>query len=359
MNKFLGTYYNRRLRIVWHILFWICYLVAHTLFYGSPDGTYSEEFFWALQHLPFKMAVTYFTLYVIIPRYLLQKKYLKALLAFFASAMLAVLLQQGINYAIIYPFFHPDWESEYLFYTSKMYTVFLGMYPVVTIASCIKLVKHWYKKEEQAKELRQKKLEAELQFLKAQVHPHFLFNTLNNLYALTLKKSDHTSDVVLKLSKLMNYMLYECSKPKVPLAREVEITETYIALEKIRHNDSLTIEFEVQGSVRAKELPPMLILPFVENSFKHGANKLTESAWIRIGIEISDSSFILKVKNNCIPGKELKNIAGRNNGIGLKNVEQRLKLLYGDDYNLEVKHAKDHFSVKLVLNLDQTIKLQA
>lgn len=347
------------MRIVWHILFWISYLVVHTLFYGSPDGSYTEEFFWALRHLPFKMAVTYFTLYVVIPRFLLQKKYVKAMLSFVASVLLAVLLQQAINYGIINPIFYPSWESEYLFYVSKMYTVFLGMYPVVTIAACIKLVKHWYEKEEQAKELRNKKLEAELQFLKAQVHPHFLFNTLNNLYALTLKKSDHASDVVLKLSNLMNYMLYECSKTKVPLAKEVEITETYIALEKIRHDDSLSVEFEVEGSVEEKEIPPMLILPFVENCFKHGANKLTESAWIHIGITISGSNFILNVKNNCVPEKNYESNPESNNGIGLGNVEQRLKLLYGNAYKLEVNHFQDHFSVLLALNLDQKLKLQA
>lgn len=358
MSVNLNKYYNSRTRIFWHIVFWGCFLAAHTLFYGSPDNTYFEEFMWALRYLPFKMAVTYFTLYFIIPRYLLTKKYVKAILVLLASMVLAVFIQQIANYAIIFPLLYQGWEGG-SFYSSKMFRIFLGIYPVVTIAAFIKLAKYWYEKENQAQELKQQKLEAELRFLKAQTHPHFLFNTLNNLYALTLKKSEVASEVVLKLSELLNYVLYECNEQTVPLERELDLVESYISLERIRYGNRLNVSFNVAGKTGGKQIPPMLILPFVENSFKHGVSRQLEQVWVHIEIRVEGDEFSLRVENSSAPEAEGEYEQNCREGIGLANVRRRLDLLYGEGYQLDILEEADRFRIALALNLNHPLKPEA
>ena len=143
---------------------------------------------------------------------------------------------------------------------------------LVVFMSSVKILRHWYKTEQHTRNLEREKLEAELKFLKAQIHPHFLFNTLNNLYSLTLKKSDYAPEVVLKLSGLVNYMLYYTKEQAVPLAKEIESIHNYIALEKIRYGKELEIAFDVSGNIGSSMISPMLLLPFIENSFKHGVS---------------------------------------------------------------------------------------
>lgn len=353
MPNFLQKYNLTPYRISWHLLFWICFVAAHTLFYGYPDGSYREELAFALRYLPFKMLVTYFTLYFVLPRYLLQKKYLRAFLFFVLAVTGGTLLQQTVDYAILAPIFNPYWtETHYLFYPSKIFRTFLGMYPVVTIAAFIKLAKLWYEKDRQTQELKQQKLEAELNFLKAQIHPHFLFNTLNNLYALTLKKSDDSPEVVMKLSELLHFMLYEGNAHSIPLEKELNLIDSYIELEKIRYNERLDIQFEKLGEFKSKEIPPMLLMPFVENAFKHGASVEAGDVKIQIDLKVKKYSLNFIVKNS----KTENSKSGEQdykNGVGLKNVKRRLELLYNGYYTLDTKESETQYRVSLSLELDK------
>ncbi len=215
----------------------------------------------------------------------------------------------------------------------------------------VKLFEYWLADQKQNQELLQQKLESELKFLKSQIHPHFLFNTLNNLYALTLDKSDKAPEVVVKLSDLLSYMLYECNVPRVPLEKEINLLRDYLELEKMRYQSELKVDFDVQGRVNGKMIAPLLLIPFIENGFKHGLSKQIENPWINIHLEVEDYKLTFLVENNK-PLVDKKDESGYSEGIGLKNVKRRLNLIYGDDYNLEVKDEHGVFNVLLELRLD-------
>ena len=210
------------------------------------------------------------------------------------------------------------------------------IYPVLTLAVVIKWFKYWYIEHKSSQQLAQEKLQAELNFLKAQVHPHFLFNTLNNLYALTLKQSKDASEVVLKLSDLLDYMLYECNAATVPLTKEIKLVQDYIALEKIRYGKRLDIEFTTQGQPEGTMIAPMLILPFAENAFKHGVSEELDQSTIGIHLTVQQNKLTLKVQNSKSKEADQEDHFEYKEGIGLKNVSRRLELLYPQRHQLTI-----------------------
>jgi sensor histidine kinase YesM len=358
MNLDLTKYYRGRFRILWHILFWLSYWLYHSLIYGSYEQDYLAQFQWESFYLPVKMAATYLTLYVLLPRYFLNRKYVEFALTLAGSFIIAAVIQRALDYAIVYRIMDPSLLQEPFFNTAKILKIVIGIYPVVALAAFIKLAKYWYERDRQTQELEKGKLEAELKFLKAQVHPHFLFNTLNNLYALTLKQSKKASEVVLRLSSLLKYMLYEGIERQVKLQKELDVIETYISLEKIRYGDRLDVSYNVTGETGDKEIPPMLLIPFVENSFKHGTGEQSEQVWINIGVEVNGNHFKLMVENSKNSSEPIDE-TGYKEGIGLKNVQRRLKLLYGDDYDLQIVEEPATFLVILKLKLNCILKPEA
>jgi len=237
MLNIVHKYQSTGNRIGWHILFWACYIAIYTGIYGYFEDNFGAEFFWAMAYLPIKIAATYFTMYFIIPRYFLKKKYVAATLLTITIILLAGFIQRFLDYYVFYPIYAYEFMAGSPFNIPKSIKNVLSIYPAVALGAFIKITKHFYNEESKSQELRQQKLQAELNFLKGQIHPHFLFNTLNNLYALTLKKSENSPEVVLKLSELLSFMLYECNSRTVPLSKELKLIENYIALEKIRYDD--------------------------------------------------------------------------------------------------------------------------
>lgn len=182
-----------------------------------------------------------------------------------------------------------------------------------------------------------------MNFLKAQIQPHFFFNTLNNLYSLTLKKSDQAPEVVLKLSSLMSYMLYESNAPKVPLGKEISYVQNYLDLEKLRFGQRLDISFEMEGPIEAVKIPPMILILFIENSFKHGIKNNVHKVRIEISLKVDGETLFFRVKNPL--GDRI--FQHKSMGIGLKNAARRLDLLYGDQYQLELSQSENDFIVSL------------
>lgn len=355
MFGLLEKYQSTRKRILWHVLFWLSYIAAYTFIYGSFEDSYGAEFFWSITTLPFKIIVTYFTLYYIIPHYFLEKKYVMATVLTLVSIVLAGFTQRMLDNFVTYPLFHPEWVVDDPFYIPKILKTALGIYPVVAMAAFIKITKYFYSEESKSQELQQQKLQAELNFLKGQIHPHFLFNTLNNLYALTLKKSENSPEVVLKLSELLSFMLYECNSRTVPLSKELNLIENYIALEKIRYDDRLTTTYNIEGDVSKSQIPPMLLLPFVENAFKHGTSDSLDEVWVEINVEVRNQTLSLSVKNSNGGDNADHDEFDYQKGIGLKNVNRRLELLYNGFYNLHVKEDTSAYSVLLEVELDQLL----
>lgn len=354
MIQFFQKYQTTGNRILWHLLFWVCYIGMYTIIYGNFEDTYGSEFFWAMAYLPLKIIATYFTLYFIIPKYFLHKKYVTASLLSVASILIAATIQRFMDYQIFYPMYHHEWMSGDIFNLPKILKTTLSIYPVVALASFIKITKYFYSEESRSQELQQQKLQAELNFLKGQIHPHFLFNTLNNLYALTLKKSESSPEVVLKLSELLSFMLYECNSRTVPLNKELKLIENYIELEKLRYNDRLSVSYDIFGDINQNHIPPMLLLPFVENAFKHGTSDTIDDVWVKINVVVRNQTLSLSVKNSNGKGAENEEFDYQK-GIGLKNVNRRLELLYNGFYKLDVEDDGDSYSVSLEIQLDKLL----
>ncbi len=352
MQANLITYYQRIPRVGKHILFWLAFITFFAVLYGSFEEDYGKQFQIQLLHLPEKLLATYVTIYFLLPRYLLRERYG----LFFLLAVLVLLVSGFIHWTtakfIEIPMFWPDAYWGPLWYPSKILKSATYIYPVVVLATLIKFFKHWYKYQQATQKLAEDKLSAELKFLRSQVHPHFLFNTLNNLYALTLKKSDNAPEVVLKLSHLLNYMLYECNTDRVPLVKEIELLENYVSLEKLRYGDRLDVSLNITGVNGGHKIAPMLILPFVENSFKHGTSDETESSWVSIDLFVKENMMTLKVDNSKSNGAS-RDEQNYREGIGLQNVKRRLQLLYQGNYDLRILDEDDSYLVVLKIEMNE------
>lgn len=225
-----------------------------------------------------------------------------------------------------------------------------GSMTIAGFAVAIKLVKYWYFKKEENAALEKAKLEAELQLLRGQLHPHFVFNTLNSIYSLALKNSQQTPMAILKLSEFMRYMFTDCSGPTIALAREAEMLKNYIDLARSRYNERIDINVTFEGDFANKTIAPLLFLPFVENSFKYGANEMLEHAWISLDLAVDDHLLKFKIMNGKPEG-----IEAISSGVGLRNVKKRLQLLYPDAHELRITEDDDSFIVVLTIQLDNFI----
>lgn len=208
------------------------------------------------------------------------------------------------------------------------------------------------KSKEQERLLVKEKLETELKFLKNQTNPHFLFNTLNNIYALARKKSEHTAGVVMKLAKILRFMLYESNKKFITIAEEVKLIDDYLDLEKIRYDERLTITFKKDIDNDARQVSPLLLLPFVENAFKHGISESRFSSFINIELGLRNNVLTFSVQNS----KENLNPQPGNQSIGLRNVKRQLELMY-KEFNLEVSNDEKKYAVQLIIKLNSHAKI--
>jgi len=225
-----------------------------------------------------------------------------------------------------------------------------GAITIGGIAAAIKLMKYWYIKEQRNLQLQKENIESQLQLLKAQVHPHFLFNTLNSIYSYTQNTAPLASKLVMGLSDMLRYMLYECNQPLAPLSKEIKLLLDYCSLEKVRYDQHLDLQITVPASNRELYIAPLLLLPFVENCFKHGASNLVEQAWISLTISIDGRRKKMKLINSK-PVDE-KQAASNKRGIGIANVRARLDLLYAGKYELIITNELEVFIVNLTLELE-------
>ena len=349
-------------RVLSHLVFWMVFTCFFGIMYGLHEkNKLHEELLSQLIILPAYLLLVYPSLYVIIPKFLLKQKILISV-AFVAILMvLSVLAIRSIAWFIIYPYFYQDGLtcegcSFWMVYKFLYYSIMLSA--VLFLTTFIKMIKLWYQNQKNTQSLEQEKLEAELKFLKGQIHPHFLFNTLNNLYALTLKNDERAPEVVLKISELMNYMLYETNSEWVSLEKELNYLKNYISLERIRYGKRVEVNFNTSGEIHNQKIAPMLLLPFVENSFKHGVSGQVDDAWVEIDLSVKANRLVLKVENSR-PTLEV-NHSDRDyaKGIGLKNVKRRLELLYENEYELKVFDEAETYLVVLKLNLEENANIK-
>jgi two-component system, LytTR family, sensor kinase len=344
-------------RIVYHIAFWLIYLIFKTIqnigsdLAGEPGSLSFPQlkmlFTAQLAFLIVKIPLVY-SLFNITKKYLaaqwgIAKTILTGVLLFILSLAVFILVKQFIVISGIYKI---KTGLSAAFNFVSIFSGFVILFFVSSIALAIKLVRINMRQKEIEKEILKTKLETELRFLKAQTNPHFLFNTLNNIYALARKKSDLTAEVVMKLSKLLRFMLYESQKKTIPLSEEILVVEHYIELEKIRHNSKLHVDFIQQVDNHTRPVAPLLLLPFVENAFKHGAGESRFDSYIKIYLTVLTGELNFQIENSKTPGAD----SPVKEQIGLTNVQRQLQLLY-PAHNLTIENGKTSFKVNLKLIL--------
>jgi len=344
-------------RIARHTIFWsACVLFFGTIygnywnFAGDPPLFKANSFVEALLYLPLHMFLGYAIIYFLFPRCLFTEKYLQLFLGIVVLILFTAALSWAISLYVINPY--RTWQGLPVSPNVLPNGLMAGLRGSNTVAGfmvAIKLVKYWYFKKVENEELRHAKLWAELEVLKGQLQPHFLFNTLNNLYSLILQKSTDAAHVVIKLSEVLQYMLTESTQSRIPLSRELDILRQYIALEQIRFGDRLDLTMHVNGSPEKKIIAPLILLPFVENAFKHGSSEVLEQPWVSLDITIRESQISFKLIN----GKPAKQEFTRmNTGLGLSNVRTRLSLLYGNRHELRTEDQGETYLVCATLPLE-------
>lgn len=343
-------------RLALHVLFWAVVFVAFTVIYAFKSN-YLISARNNLFYVPVHMAYFYMVAYWLIPNYLFRGRYLATGLYTLVLIFVTTILCRAVDIWITDPYLAthlPDVDQEFveatkrhswphLFSPLNFISAFKMSNQVIWFAVGIKLFKHWYERKQAA-------LQAELNALKSQVHPHFLFNTLNNLYALTLKNSPKSPQVVLGLSDLLRYMLYECNSERVSLRQELQMLKQYVELEKLRFEDRLDLSFTIEGEANNKLIAPLMLLPLVENAFKHGASEALGDAWININMRLAGNELKFKISNS--KATDAVTAGSKHFGnIGLTNLRKRLELLYPGMHKLKILDDDDAFLAILELQL--------
>lgn len=257
-----------------------------------------------------------------------------------------ILLRGWLESILLNNYFNSTYYSEWT--VSRIINTFWSTASFVLFIALMKFTIDRFVLERQKKELENEKLNAELNYLKAQINPHFLFNTLHNLNYLSQIKSDQATEVIVKLSNIMRYMIYDSSKSRVPLFKEIGYIKDYLSLESIRLNNRFELVFDTHDVNDQLEIAPLIFIPFVENAFKHGVSDQKAENWIKVKLASSSNQLSFKIENSIWVGKEAKE---EPSGFGLKNLRQRLALSYPNRHQLYVNSTQRHFSVSLILEL--------
>ena len=367
MNLYDLTFEKGRYRLLRHLIFWMGWFlfsatVQLTAFKPVPMDLDKLIFYQLLRSItrsPSHILFCYVTVYFLVPLFIPKRKYNY----FIFSFLLFAFLLYWFNYFCLTPLYHlpgiiagveekmlplsPFIRKFYSFYSNVNFT---GAIPACCLLLALKYYKDLYKKQNEGEILIRENKMAELQLLKAQIHPHFLFNTLNNIYSFTLTGSPQAAGLVDKLSGMVNYITTEGEKSYVPLEKEIQLINDYIGLEKVRYGDRLDMQSEISGEYKDKLIAPLLMIPFVENCFKHGASAMRGQQWIKLSISINEQQLDFKLSNSKPPGT---NVINGKKGIGLLNVKKRLQLLYPGNHKLDISETEDIFTVNMQILLEE------
>jgi two-component system, LytTR family, sensor kinase len=346
----------------WWLYFFACYILLQQ---PIPDLNIKPFFLTPGHHLPLKTFLLvllyalacYPLLYFILPKFI-KREWVKAT-AYFMLLCTLLFIASHFLYWDVFSFIDSSSGSSQKIASLSLSwpAINLGLMnfmKVAAAAAIIKYIKYWWLKQKESERLEREKINAELQLLKAQVHPDFLFKTLNNIYTNALSSSPRTSGMLLKLSDLLSYMLYECDQSIVPLEKEIAMMNEYMQLEKIRYNDEPEIQINIKGNLGGKSIAPFLLLPFIENSFNH-CRQMTEQFWINMDIRMEGDNFSMKLTNGIsesIPDQSLLNTNG------LANVQKRLSLLYPGVHELKMTTEQEMFIVFLNIRLTDNAEIE-
>jgi LytS/YehU family sensor histidine kinase len=316
--------------------------------YSEPD----KIFYRHLYYMSFMITASYFVAYMIIPRLLSTKSYYSIVFYFLAGSYIICICSRASVVYLLEPLIRkPPFGQESLLEIMTdlpKLTVhyFVQTFSMVWIFALMKLIKDQYVTQQRGLAMEKEKVQSELQVLKAQLNPHFLFNTLNNIYLLSLVNSPVTSKSIAGLSEILDHVLYRCGSKHVPLSEEIKLIENYIDLERLRYNDRLSVSFNHQTDQDAG-IVPLVLLSLVENAFKHGAGENTGAPVIVIDLELRNGNFRFEISNSFSPEPQ----EDKTERIGLANIRKQLELLYGENYELKITALDGVFRAILDINL--------
>jgi LytS/YehU family sensor histidine kinase len=336
-------YLFTRQRWVIHVFFWLFVLALYVIFFGRKNNNYLQTFFFVGLLMPVTISTTYFLNYYLVPNYLMKERY-AYFATYFVYALIGSLFLEMMISALTFIVMAELNIHDMSPASIDLFFLLASLLMVVFFAMGIKMLLHWKQSKEDYQKLMRDKIETELRFLKVQLNPHFLFNTLNNLYYLTTEKSDKAPQAILQLSEMLDYVMHSSKLVFVPLEKELKQVENYIALELLRYEDRVNITTKFSGDLNTYEIAPMILITLIENAFKHGVMPIAGNAWIDFAVAEREKGLFVSITNsanNDKPGK----------GIGLENLRSQLGHLYKDDYSMEVVDTKlNEFSVTLILN---------
>jgi hypothetical protein len=351
-------------RYIRHIVFWLLwwYYSFVSINFLSQQSSAPRKLEYSFQSFPdiihsllillIQAFACYAIIYFLLPRLLLKARYFLFLACTIILGFAIVQASRFVDTAVA-PLLHGpgDYQAS-PFYTS-IFAGLINAIKVIAAATAIKLVKHWWQKQKEKEKIEKERIETELQLLKSQIHPGFLFTTLNNIHSFALTASPKAPEMLLKLSDILSYMLYECNEKDVPLEKEIRLLEDYIALEKMRYGNILEVNMQVKGNASNDRIAPMLLLGFVENSFKQSTNKLTTQPWLNLDLEIKNHTLNMKLMN----GKPLVMLSANDSeGQEFEQIQRRLEFLYRDSYELKLKEEAETMIIVLQINLQSAIE---
>lgn len=327
-----------------HIWFWGGYFTLNFLRWGAYFNDYSYSFKSNLIEFSLHIPLVYFNLFVLVPRLVLKQKYIQYTFSLLLSLLAIYLIKTALTYYIISEDIWPEANREYHpFDINHILAVCIGELYVLAMASSVYLTLTWLRERERNRSLRENQFKIKLKYLENQIQPHFFFNTLNNLYALSLESSDKVPDVIIKLSHLMEYVLYDVKGTKlVPLIKEIDYIQNYIEIEKLRlENVEVTINLE--SEIEDIVLPPLIFISLVENAFKHGGPN-NRNLKIKINCKVIDNKILdFEILNNFV----ISHNHNSKGGIGLANTKKRLKLIYKNDFSLTHTTKLNYYIIRL------------
>lgn len=330
------------------VLYWIGYVALFSFIQGFAANDISTAFYNELFSLPPKVVFVWLVTTYLMNHWFFTKRF--SVFFFFYALLLvafALLLRLVDNY-IILTHFLTHWSKQSLLSTSPLVYNLVKLQFVVTIPFCFRLFQFWSREEQRVQAIQSKKLQAELHALQSQFHPHFMFNVLNSLYAKILAKSDDAADMLLRISSLLRFTVYEATGKTIQMEQEFNYLRHYIALQELRFGSRVQVSFTVTGNTQGKEIEPFLLLPFIENAFKYCLASEEEEGWITIYVFVDGDQLSLQVENS-ISKTNRSDAIDSKQGFGIAHVLKRLDLLYPSKYLLKITPDEESFFVLLKL----------
>ena len=343
-------------RIWYHVIYWVIFIFLYPIFYNTLFSGEIVNYLVQVKSVAlgcfYIILATYFITYILIPRFLLKKKFFLFILIYLATFIVLIFIDIIFTKNIILPLLKTNSAFFDKFYLRPLsFNLILNTFAIthseilifIIVRFLINYIKHFFEKEK----LKTKMVETELNMLKGQIHPHFLFNTLNNIYTLSIDGDNKkVSETIEKLSEILRYTIYECNNKLISLDKEVTIINNYIELEKLRYSN-LKLETSFPDNVNHIYVIPLLFFTFVENAFKHGTSKSIKNKWLKIKLEIIKDEIHFIVRNSKSEVVQTDHL-NYSQGIGLENAKKRLALCFGkENYSLEIKNENNYFEIFL------------